>query len=191
MNVSSTNLCRFQAARVQRQCLWDSLGTGLAGDWDRLPGLSRRRCWYPLLRVMTVGCWGVAQWRVPVREAVCTTTSPEFKALDGRAGGHGSIICALQMGCCSVAGAKRWMRAAWCWQGTPCSVLLGSLSWQDTFCWSCFSSKPGVCFLYGAAWPILGGDPEPLCFPKGFFPYRGSKFAAAFPIFEQNHCSTD
>lgn len=83
------------------------------------------------------------------------------------------------------------MRAARCWQGTPGSVVLGSPSCPGTFCRSHFSSKPGVCFLYGVAGPVAGGAPEPLCFPKSFFPHRGSKFAAAFPIFVQKHCRVD
>ena len=101
---------------------------------------------------------------MPGHDEVCAATSLELKAQ----GSHRSIICALQMGCCSVAGAKHWMRAARCWQGTPCSVLLGSPTCRDAFCWSCFLSQASVCFLYRSAGPILGAAPEPLCFPKGF-----------------------
>lgn len=52
------------------------------------------------------------------------------------------------------------------------------------------SLKTWHVFLYGAAGPIPGGDPEPLCFPKGFPLHLQAKFAAAFPLFRTETLST-
>lgn len=178
MNVPSTNLCCFQPALELQQRLWGralgwaaahpaALGgtcsSGHGRGWCCPPGLAPGRSlgvrWFVLLSP------GVQS----AGSALC------------------SIICAVQMLQPGQSQALDEGSVVLGGDSSQCAAGQPILSCQNTSLWSCFQNLAG--FLYRAPGPIPGGDPELLCFSKGFSPHLQSKFAAAFPLFE--HCRPD
>lgn len=92
--------------------------------WDGL-GCSTSRCTGRYLSPRGWMGWCCHSGLAPCRslDVVCSATSLGFKVLAVLCGAL-SVLCR----CCSLVRAKPWMRAAWCWQGTPHNVLLDSPS---------------------------------------------------------------